>query len=94
MSKAYADNICHARPVFKRDCRLSGGEKALTLGDGLTAAAAAHDADARPIGFLADIEGDAVSGEEHDAGEAGCAHHVVALEGRGPYAYLRDVLAR
>ena len=51
-------------------------------------------ADARPIGFLAEIEGDAVSGEEHDAGEAGRDHQVGALEGRGPYAYLRDVLAR
>ena len=28
---AYADDICHAGPVFKRDCRLSCGEKALTL---------------------------------------------------------------
>lgn len=32
--------------------------------------------------FWAEIERDAVSGEEHDAGETGRDHHVVALEGR------------
>ena len=50
--------------------------------DGRTAASAARDPDAGLVGFLAEIGGDAVSGKEHDAGETGRDHHVVALEGR------------